>query len=93
MGACMNWLLSVLVAASCAMAVVAQAPNENSTAARRERLKARFRRSGNTMRTNPEFATAVGDNRYNDRLSDYSAEFLLPSKSACAARAPDFRID
>lgn len=25
-----------------------------------------------TMRTSPEFATAVGDNRYNDRLSDTS---------------------
>ena len=25
-----------------------------------------------TMRTSPEFATNVGDNRYNDRLSDFS---------------------
>ena len=28
------------------------------------------------MRSNPEFATSVGDNRYNDRLSDYSPEFF-----------------
>jgi uncharacterized protein (DUF885 family) len=28
------------------------------------------------MRTSPEFATSVGDNRYNDRWSDYSPEFV-----------------
>ena len=28
------------------------------------------------MRTSPEFATSVGDNRYNDRWSDYSPEFF-----------------
>jgi uncharacterized protein (DUF885 family) len=28
------------------------------------------------MRNRPEFATAVGDNRYNDRLSDHSPEFF-----------------
>lgn len=27
------------------------------------------------LRTSPEMATGLGDNRYNDRLSDYSAEF------------------
>src|SRR5215475_8137070 len=27
------------------------------------------------LRTQPEFATALGDNRYNDQLSDYSARF------------------
>jgi len=27
------------------------------------------------LRSEPEFATALGDNRYNDRLSDHSAEF------------------
>jgi uncharacterized protein (DUF885 family) len=26
------------------------------------------------MRTSPEWATSIGDNRYNDRLADYSAE-------------------
>src|SRR5689334_20342686 len=29
------------------------------------------------LRTNPELATGVGDNRYNDRLSDRSPEFEL----------------
>ena len=28
------------------------------------------------MRVNPEWATALGDNRYNDRLSDHSPEFF-----------------
>lgn len=27
------------------------------------------------LRTSPEMATGLGDNRYNDRLSDYSADF------------------
>jgi uncharacterized protein (DUF885 family) len=26
------------------------------------------------LRTSPEFATSIGDNRYNDRLTDYSSE-------------------
>jgi uncharacterized protein (DUF885 family) len=29
-----------------------------------------------TLRSNPEFATMLGDNRYNDRLSDESPEFF-----------------
>src|SRR5215469_18772213 len=29
-----------------------------------------------TLRNNPTFATYVGDNRYNDRLGDYSAQFI-----------------
>ncbi len=28
------------------------------------------------MRSSPEFATSVGDNRYNDRLGDYSPDFF-----------------
>lgn len=28
------------------------------------------------LRAHPEFATAVGDNRYNDKLTDYSAEAI-----------------
>ncbi|MGD1105176.1 MAG: DUF885 family protein, partial [Terriglobia bacterium] len=73
----MNWLLSVLIAVSCVVAVVAQVPDENSTAARRARLKAALQEEWEyQLRTHPEVATAVGDNRYNDRLSDYSPEFF-----------------
>ncbi len=71
----MNGLLSVLVFVSCAMALAAQSVDENSTAARRARLKSALRDEWEyTLRTSPEFATSVGDNRYNDRLSDYSEE-------------------
>ncbi|MGA2982755.1 MAG: DUF885 domain-containing protein [Terriglobia bacterium] len=73
----MNWLLSVLVAVSCVVAVLAQVPEENSTEARRARLKAALQEEWeHQLRTYPELATAVGDNRYNDRLSDYSPEFF-----------------
>jgi len=74
----MNWVLSVLVAVSCVVAAVAQAPEQNSTAARRARLKAALQEEWEyRLRTYPELATAVGDNRYNDRLSDYSPEFFI----------------
>src|SRR5208282_4774888 len=73
----MNWLISVLVAVSCSMALVGLAPNEDSAAARRARLKAALQEEWEyQLRTYPELATAVGDNRYNDRLSDYSPEFF-----------------
>ena len=29
-----------------------------------------------TLRTSPEFASIIGDKRYNDRLSDYSQAFI-----------------
>jgi uncharacterized protein (DUF885 family) len=71
----MHWLLSVLVAVSCVVAVVAQTPGESSTEARRARLKAALEQEWEyQLHTYPELATAVGDNRYNDRLSDYSPE-------------------
>ncbi len=73
----MNWVFSGLVTVSCAIAMVAQAPGENSTEARRARLKAALQAEWEyQLRAHPEFATAVGDNRYNDRLSDYSPEFF-----------------
>ena len=72
----MNWLLSALVAVSCVVAVVAQAPNENSTAERRAHLKAALHDEWeHRLRANPQFATAVGDNRYNNHLNDCSPEF------------------
>src|SRR5579863_7274149 len=73
----MNGLLSVLAAVSCAIALVAQSTREDSAAARRERLKAALHEEWeHQLRAYPEVATAVGDNRYNDRLSDYSPEFF-----------------
>jgi uncharacterized protein (DUF885 family) len=73
----MNWFLSLLIAASCVVAVMAQAPNEDSLAARRARLKAALQEEWEyRLRMYPELATAVGDNRYNDRLGDNSPEFF-----------------
>ena len=92
----LEWIgfLSVLMAVSCAMALVAQAPDENSTAARRERLKAALQEEWEyQLRTYPELATSVGDNRYNDRLSDYSPEFFAAQLRHAQQALPDFRID
>ena len=73
----MNGLLSLLVTFLCAMALVAQLPDENSTGARRARLASALRQEWEyRLRANPEMATAVGDNRYNDRLGDYTPEFF-----------------
>src|SRR5579863_7663999 len=71
----MHWLLSVIMAVSCAMALAAQSSEEGPLAARRDQLKTALQQEWEyQMRTYPEFATSVGDNRYNDRLTDYSAE-------------------
>jgi len=87
----MNWFASLLVAVPCAIFLMAQAPNENSTAARRARLKAALHDEWEyTLRTNPELATSVGDNRYNDRLSDYSAEAFLAQVDHARQALPVF---
>ena len=50
----MNWFASLLVAVPCAIFLMAQAPNENSTAARRARLKAALHDEWEyTLRTGP----------------------------------------
>lgn len=87
----MNWFASLLVAVPCAIFLMAQTPNENSTAARRARLKAALHDEWEyTLRTNPELATSVGDNRYNDRLSDYSAEAFLAQVDHARQALPVF---
>src|ERR1019366_5187620 len=71
----MNWMLSILAAVSFAVALVAKLPDEGSTASRRASLKAALHDEWEyQLRTYPELATSVGDNRYNDRLSDYSPQ-------------------
>ena len=43
----------------------------------REQLQSRFAEEWEyEMRSSPESATALGDNRFNDRLADYSTEFF-----------------
>jgi uncharacterized protein (DUF885 family) len=71
----MNGWISVLVAVSCVVGGVAQVPGEDSVEARRAGLKSALHEEWeHQLRTYPELATQVGDHRYNDRLSDYSAE-------------------
>src|SRR5919197_2406432 len=68
----MRWALpialtSMLVASTCAADI--------STEARRQQLKSLLDQEWEyTLRTHPEFATYVGDDRYNDKLSDHSPE-------------------
>ncbi len=72
----MNWLLSVLIAASCVTAVVANPPDEDLLESRRARFKAALAEDWEyQLRTHPELATFIGDNRYNDRLSENTPEF------------------
>src|SRR5882724_2534636 len=48
-----------------------------SVEARRQQLLSLFDEEWQyVLRTSPEFATTLGDNRYNDRLSDESPEFF-----------------
>ncbi len=72
----MNWFLSLLIAASCVTAVVLHPPDESSLEARRARFKAALAEDWEyQLRTHPELATFIGDNRYNDRLSENTPEF------------------
>ncbi len=53
-----------------------RAPGQPSTESRRQQLLSLFDEEWEyELRSDPEFATALGDKRYNDRLSDHSPEF------------------
>lgn len=67
----------MVVASTLLMSFVAQAADQNAAGHNVEARRAEFNRLLNdeweyTLRTQPELATQVGDNRYNDRLSDFS---------------------
>src|SRR5260370_25152353 len=69
--------MRLLVVASifCAFAGALSAQNNSSLDARRAQLRDAIQAEWEyNLRTNPEFATYVGDTRYNDRLGDYSPE-------------------
>ena len=58
----------------CAAALSAQ-NNDQSVEARRAQLRDALQAEWEySLRTYPGFATSIGDNRYNDRLGDYSPE-------------------
>jgi uncharacterized protein (DUF885 family) len=72
----MKFRTVVVVAVACTASLAAQSP-KNSVDARRAQLRDALEAEWQyTLRNNPTFATYVGDNRYNDRLGDYSAEFF-----------------
>ncbi len=72
-----TWLLVAGVAYTLLMTFMAQAADQNRPAPSLEERRAELNRLladewEYTLRTQPELATQVGDNRYNDRLSDFS---------------------
>src|SRR5580704_1842929 len=68
--------LFVVASIVCACTMVLSGQNSgNSLDARRAQLRDALQAEWEyTLRTYPEFATYVGDTRYNDRLGDYSLE-------------------
>jgi len=72
----MKFFTVLAVAVVCTASLAAQSP-KSSVDIRRAQLRDALQADWEyTLRTNPTFATYVGDNRYNDRLGDYSAEFI-----------------
>jgi uncharacterized protein (DUF885 family) len=68
-------LIFYLVASPCISKTHARA-GQVSVENRRRQLRALFDEEWEyELRTQPEFATTLGDKRYNDRLSDYSVDF------------------
>ena len=69
----MRVFLAVLLAIVCTASLATQ--DSKSLDARRAQLRDAIQAEWEyTLRTQPEFATYVGDTRYNDRLGDYSPE-------------------
>ena len=72
----MKLLVVASIVYACTVALSAQS-NSNSLEARRAQLRDALQAEWeHTLRTYPEFATYVGDPRYNDRLGDYSPQAI-----------------
>ena len=76
----MKLLVVVIIICGCSLWGPAEAPSQNtnqSVEARRAKLRDALQEEWEyELRTYPELATYVGDNRYNDRLGDYSPEAI-----------------
>jgi uncharacterized protein (DUF885 family) len=71
----MKLFVLTFVALACAISLSAQSSTSTTVDARRAQLRDALQAEWEyALRTQPEFATYVGDTRYNDRLGDYSAE-------------------
>ncbi|HYG99688.1 MAG TPA: DUF885 family protein [Terriglobales bacterium] len=77
-------LISFWVLALIATVMAQQKPNDQSSVdARRQQLKELLHEHWEyTLRTNPEFASILGDKRYNDKLSDASYEAVQKDLAA-----------
>ncbi len=68
----------LLLAALAVVILPRPAAQPSDVEARREKLKAALQEEwDHQLKAHPELATRVGDDRFNDRLSDYSADFYL----------------
>src|SRR5947209_4674232 len=66
-------LLLIFALAAPLLAVAAQAETKPSLEARRKQVNDLLAEQWEyTLQTSPEFATILGDKRFNDRLSDFS---------------------
>ena len=73
----MNWILSVLLSIVIATLFVSNAVAQAPVDTRRAQLNAVLQEEWEyRLRTNPELASHTGDNRYNDKVSDFSPEFF-----------------
>jgi uncharacterized protein (DUF885 family) len=67
--------VAVLAVSFLAVAVPAQSPSVASVEDRRKALSALFQQFWDeNLEHSPEFASTIGDKRYNDRLTDYSVK-------------------
>lgn len=73
----MSWFSTAFLAIASAALALLQTAGEIPPETRRAQLNAALQQEWEyQLRTDPEMATEIGDNRYNDRVSDYSPEFF-----------------
>jgi uncharacterized protein (DUF885 family) len=72
----MRLFVVATIVCACAMVLSGQNSSNNLDARRAQLRDALTAEWEYTLRTYPEFATYVGDTRYNDRLGDYSPEAI-----------------
>src|SRR6059058_1523356 len=66
-------IMSLFLMAMLALPLVAQKADKSNLEARRKRLNDLLAEQWEyTLQTSPEFATIIGDKRFNDKLSDFS---------------------
>ena len=73
----MSWVPIVLLAIPFVTIAIPRTPAGTALEMRRAQLSAALEQEWEyQLRARPEMATVIGDNRFNDRVSDYSAKFF-----------------